>query len=163
MTDVLEAMRSSRRPGGVPDELETAAVAAAIAERTFTFDGDPWRDITASGSCGPSICTIELAGAPQGAVGDDVYVFTVDRPSGTVALSESNLRGLPAELLPALDRAARDTWSGDLEDLALLSVRWLPPPEEDVFVLSYRSGGEEGAPALDLRLDLPRGTAEPVR
>ncbi len=162
MTDVLNAMQNSRRPGGVPDQVETQAIATAIAERTFTFDGDPWLAMTASGSCSATSCTVEIAGAPSGALGEDVYVFTVDTASGAVALSDSNLRGLPEALLPELDAAARGTWNGDLDGLILASARWLPPPDRHVVILSYRSGGEEGAPAIDLRLDVARGTAAPV-
>ena len=38
---LLDAMRTSRRPGGVPDQLETA-IAATLAETLWTYGGEPW-------------------------------------------------------------------------------------------------------------------------
>ncbi|HEX2884697.1 MAG TPA: hypothetical protein VHQ42_09000, partial [Candidatus Limnocylindria bacterium] len=35
---VLAAMRASRRPGGVPDQLETEPIARRIAESVWTID-----------------------------------------------------------------------------------------------------------------------------
>ncbi len=159
---VLEAMRTSRRPGGVPDEVETPPIAAAIAERIWTFDGSPWPSLTAGGSCGPDRCTIELAGTPAGALGEDLYVFSVLPATGKVEVLDASLRGLPTALLPELDEAARAVTVEDLGDLVLGSARWLPPPDEGTFLLAYRSGGEEGAPAVDVLLDVDEGTAAPL-
>ncbi|HEX7197446.1 MAG TPA: hypothetical protein VF364_11515, partial [Candidatus Limnocylindria bacterium] len=39
---ILAAMRDSRRPGGVPDEMQTDAIAAAVADAIWTIDGEPW-------------------------------------------------------------------------------------------------------------------------
>jgi hypothetical protein len=161
--DVLDAMRASRRPGGVPDQLETAAIGGAIADRLWTLSGEPWPEMTVAGSCGSHTCTVEVGGVPHGAPGEDLYVFSVDPATASVTPVESTLRGVPAELLPELDAATRELWDGDLDGLALSSVRWLAPPDGPAVVLAYRSGGEEGAPAVDLLLDLATGTIEPVR
>jgi len=36
----------------------------------------------------------------------------------------------------------------------LTNVRWLPPPDETQFVISYRSGGEEGSCSADITVDV---------
>lgn len=160
--DLLDAMRASRRPGGVPDAVETEAIATAMAAEIWTFDGAPWPSIDAGGSCGPQECTIEVAGAAPGALGEDLYVFSIRPASGTVSILDASLRGLPAALLPDLDEAARTVSVEDLDDLVLGSARWLPPPGAGRFVLAYRSGGEEGSPAVDVLLDVIEGTAVPI-
>lgn len=158
--DILAAMRDSRRPGGVPDELETDAIASAAAELLWTFDGTPWASITAGGSCGTDTCTLELAGAPDGAAGEDVWILDVQPLTGTVTIVSADLHGLPTEALEALDRAARDAAGGDLpDDLLLAGAQWLPPPDPG-FVLAYRSGDEEGSCAADVVLDVTATTVE---
>jgi hypothetical protein len=158
--DILAAMRDSRRPGGVPDELETDAIAAAAADLLWTFDGGPWTDITAGGSCGADACTLELAGAPDGAAGEDVWVLDIQPSTGAVTVVSADLHGLPVDALEGLDRAARDAAGNDLpDDLLLAGARWLPPPDPG-FVLAYRTGDEEGSCAADLRLDATATTVE---
>jgi hypothetical protein len=152
---LLAAMRDSRRPGGVSDEIATGAVAANLADAIWTIDGQPWTTISAGGSCGPQTCTLEFAGAAAGAVGEDLWVFEVTPDSGQVEVVSAELRSLPADLLARLDAATRASLASDeLEGLALTNLRWLPPPDETQFVLSYRSGGEEGGPCgMDVTLD----------
>jgi hypothetical protein len=150
-------MGSSPRPGGVPDQLETEPIAAALAERIWTISGEPWDQIVAGGSCGPESCTLEVAGAPAGALGEDLYVFSVVPASETVELQRAELRGLPASLLPELEALAREAIAEDaLTGLRLVSARWLPPPDDGQFVLSFRPGGEESACGLDVTLDTRR-------
>lgn len=157
---VLEAMRTSRRPGGVPDQLQRQPVAASVAAELWTFDGRPWPEMTAGGSCGSSACTLEIGGTPTGAVGEDLYIFDVDPVSGAVELIAAELRGLPAALSEELDAYARARWPDAPLPGSLASVRWLPPPDTGAFVLSYRAGGEEGSPAVDARLDLRTGVID---
>lgn len=156
--DVLAAMRDSRRPGGVPDELKTDAVAGAVAEQLWTWDGQPWATWTVGGACGPDTCSLDVAGdAPDGA-GTDLYTFTVDPATGAVELASTDLHGYPPGLEARLDAIARDAIDpAELDGLTLVSARWLPPPETDRYWLAYRSGGEEGAPRLDVVLDLATG------
>jgi hypothetical protein len=162
--DLLEAMRSSPRPGGVPDQLETEAIAAAIAERIWTLSGAPWPAIVAGGSCGPDACTLEVAGTPTGAPGEDLYVFSVMPDTETVELESAELRGLPASLLPELEALAMGAMPQDaLAGLRLASARWLPPPDEGQFVLSFRSGGEEFSCGIDLVLDARRAVVADQR
>ena len=137
----------------MPDELETDAITAAVAEQFWTYDGTVWPELVMGGSCGPATCTLEAAGTPPAALGEDLYVFTVTPGDARVELAEATLRGLPADLLPALDAAAQETGAAQLEGMSLLSARWLPPPDEGRFVLAYRSGGEEGSCSLDVTLD----------
>lgn len=151
---LLGAMRESRRPDGVPDVLETDAVASALAETIWTLDGEPWTAISAGGSCGPDTCTLELSGAHDGAQSDDLWVFSVAPETGAVELLSNDLRSLPTDLLGDLDALARSLLTPPiLGGLSLTSVRWLPPPEDGTFVLSYRSGGEEGSCGADVTLD----------
>lgn len=141
---ILAAMRDSRRPGGVPDELETDAIAAAVAEAIWTIDGEPWTTMATGGSCGPQACTLEVAGADAGSPGEDLWVFEVTPGSEAVEVVSADLRSLPAELVPRLDELTRSLIpTVDVEGLNLTNVRWLPPPDETRFVLSYRSGDEE--------------------
>jgi hypothetical protein len=156
--DILLAMRESRRPGGVPDELETDAIASAVAERIFTFDGGAWPELVAGGSCGPETCTLEVGGTPDGALGEDLYTFSVTPSTGTVRLLSADLRGLPETLLDDLDVTARADLDDPPSDLELLSASWLPPPDDGRFLLAYRSGGEEGSCQLNVTLDARSGS-----
>jgi hypothetical protein len=156
--DLLQAMRDSRRPGGVPDELETREIAAAIAAQAWTWDGEPWETLSLGGACGPDGCNLDLAGAPTGEEGTDLYSFSVDPGAGAVQLLATDLHGHPAALQTMLDAAARATLGSDrLEGLELVASRWLPPPDTDRYWLAYRSGGEEGSPGLDVLLDAASG------
>lgn len=146
-------MRDSRRPGGVPDELETDAIATEVAERIWTYDGEPWPQIVAGGSCGPEVCTLEIAGTTAGAFGEDVYTFNVIPESNTIEPVISDLRGLPQGLLADLDAMARAQLDDAPSDLELLSASWLHPPDDGLFVLAYRSGGEEGSCMLNVTVD----------
>ena len=151
---LLAAMRTSQRPGGVPDQLETQAIAAALAERIWTFGGAAWTTFAAGGSCGPDSCTFEIGGTPGGAQGEDLYIFSVVPSTGEVELLDATLRGIPADLVADLDALTRELHAdGDLTGLALAGVRWLPPPDDGQFELSYRSGGEEGSCGIDITVD----------
>ena len=66
---LLGAMRDSRRPGGVPDQLETELIAATLAETLWTFGGKPWTTWPSAGSCGAQTCTLEVCRCPPGAPG----------------------------------------------------------------------------------------------
>ncbi|MGH2417958.1 MAG: hypothetical protein ACRDFY_06465 [Candidatus Limnocylindria bacterium] len=151
---ILAAMRDSRRPGGVPDEIETDAIAIALADAVWTFDGAPWTTTAAGGSCGPQTCTLELAGTRDGLAGDDLWVFSVSPATGRVEVVSAELRSLPADLPAVLDGLVRTLdVDGSLSSLIPTSVKWLPPPAGSAFVVSYRSGGEEGSCGADVTLD----------
>lgn len=152
---LLDAMRDSRRPGGVPDQLETDAIATALAEAIWTLDGMPWTTMAVGASCGPQLCTLEIAGAAAGAQGDDLWVFEIVPASGAVKLVSTDLRSLMPDLVGRLDELARSLFpSPNFEGLALTNARWLPPPDEGRFVLSYRSGDEERSSCgMDLTID----------
>lgn len=154
---LLVAMADSRRPGGVPDQLETDAVASALAEAIWTWDGAPWQTMSVGGSCAPGGCSLDVAGSPAGTAGVDLYSFQID-PAGSVQLVAADLHGYPAELDPELDALARSGIDADrLEGLQLLAAGWLPPPDDGRYRLAYRSGGEEGSPGLDVLVDLETG------
>jgi hypothetical protein len=151
-------MRDSRRPGGVPDELETDAVATAVAAELWTWDGAPWQTWAVGGACGPDTCSLDVAGTPAGGAGTDLYSFSIGLDREAVTLVATDLHGYPAALEAELDAAARGVLAAtDLEGLRLVAARWLPPPETDRYWLAYRTGGEEGSPRLDVLLDLASG------
>lgn len=155
---ILAAMRDSRRPGGVPDELETADIAQAVAAEVYTLTGEPWAAIAVGGSCGAEACDLEVAGAPAGGAGEDLYLFRVVRSTGSVELLQSVLLGIGPETVEELDRIARERWTGDLDAFGLSAARWQRPPDEARFAMAYRSGGEEGSPGVNLVVDVEAGT-----
>ena len=156
--DIRAAMASSVRPGGVPADLQTNEVAAAVAEALWTFDGSPWPAIAAGGSCGPDACTLELAGRAAGAAGEDVWVLRVDPTMPSVDVETADLHAIPASLADRLDAHARAAEGAPpLDGLVLTSVRWRPPPDAGVFVLAYRSGNEEGSCSVDVEVDARSG------
>lgn len=162
---ILDAMRNSRRPGGVPQQLQTDAVAQSLASAIWTYGGEAWQQAPVIGaSCGPQRCTVDVAGTPAGGAGEDLYTFSVVPESGATSLLVADLHGYPAQLDAALDALVRSQLEASrLEGLAMAGARWLPPPDSGQFVLSYRSGGEEGSPALDVVVDLPGGKVLEVR
>jgi hypothetical protein len=84
----------------------------------------------------------------------------VDPAAGAVEPLVSDVRSLPWDLVDALDRLARSLdEDGTLGPMILSTARWLPPPTEaGHFLLSYRSGGEEGSCARELLLDAAAGS-----
>ena len=161
--DLIEAMRDSRRPGGVPAELQDAGIAAALAEQLWTFDGEPWNAIAAGGTCDASACSLQLSGGTDAGGGEDVWVFGIDLTSGTVEVVSADLHAVPEDTAAALDRWVR-ALDGDglLDGLLHTAVRWLPPPAEDRFRLAYRSGNEEESCSIDLELDAATGRISEV-
>ena len=161
--DMLELMAESRRPGGVDDRIEQRVTAAAVAEAVWTFDGRPWATATASGDCGGGLCRLEVAGAAQGAAGDDVYRFEIDASSGLITESDHELRGYPTSFEARIDVVARDVLGARLDGMLLVGARWLPPPDErGRFVASYRSG-QEGTSRLEVVIDLLNAEVLDVR
>jgi hypothetical protein len=153
---LLTGMRESRRPGGVPDQLETDAIALAVSRMVWTWDGSPWDLLSIGGACGLTSCTLDVAGSRAGAHGSDLYSFEV-AADGTVTLIGSDLHAYDASLDDRLDSVARAA-AGDLTaGLTYVGASWLPPPDIGLYRLAYRSGGEEGAPGRDLVLDLASG------
>lgn len=156
--DLLEAMRDSRRPGGVPAELQDAGIAAVLAEQLWTFDGEPWNAIAAGGTCDASACSLQLSGGTDAGGGEDVWVFRIDLASGAAEVVSADLHAVPDDTAAALDRWVRALDAdGVLDGLLYTAVRWLPPPAADRVRLAYRSGDEEGSCSVDLELDARAG------
>jgi len=149
---VLQAMRDSRRPGGVPAALQTDAVAAAVANELWTWNGEPWPQLVIGGSCGPSSCSLEVAGTPSNAAGADLYVLSIDPDSAAVTVESSDLHGYPSQLDAQLQAIAQDVAPDAIAGLRYTSAQWLPGNPSQ-YLLAYRSGGEEGSPGVDLLID----------
>lgn len=159
--ELLAAMRASTRPGGVPAEIATEAVAERVAESISTIDGAPWAAFSVGGTCGPTGCTLEVVGTRDDAEGEDIWRFHVDPVTGRTDVVDRELRATPMAVMEALDEMARSRL--DLSPaLFLASTRWLPPPDEPVssdeavFELAYRSGNEEESCSVDVVLDAGR-------
>lgn len=151
---LLSVLLASQRPDGVPAEALEAPVVAALADAIWSFEGDPWVTADAGGSCGPDTCLLELAGTRPGYAGDDLWVFEIDRATSSVQLTSATLQGVPTELTAELDALAREIMPRTVLEGALLTgVRWLPPPDAGSFVLSYRTGGDDGSCLVELTLD----------
>lgn len=161
--DILQAMRDSRRPGGVPSELQTERIAAAVADEIWTLQGDRWDAVSAGGSCDGGTCTLELAGSTEGDAGEDVWVLRVDPMTADVEVLSADLHAVPRATADAINRLARAADGGAaLDDLLLTSVRWLPPPDDGAFALAYRSGDEEESCSVDVEIDVGSGALTEV-
>ena len=157
---ILTAMRESRRPTGVPDEIETPAIATAIAETITTFDGEPWSTVSIGGSCGPSTCTLDVSGSRPDALGEDAWAFSVELDTGQVSVIDSQLGSVPRDVVELADQAVLRSSSGaQVAELVIGSVSWLPPPDGRL-VLAYRSGEEEGSCRRDMSVDMASGGVE---
>jgi hypothetical protein len=157
VASVLAAMRDSQRPGGVPHELMTDEIGRAVTSQLWTWDGQPWLVLSIGGACGPSSCSLDVTGSRADSPGADLYSFSVDPTSGAVTLATADLHAYPRNLDARLDEAGRAAAGDAVTGLAYIGARWLPPPDAGRYWLAYRSGGEEGAPGLDLLLDLANG------
>lgn len=161
--DILDAMRVSPRPGGVPEVLQTQQIAADVAGVLWTLEGEAWETIVAGGSCASRECTLELAGSVPGGLGEDVWVLAIAPDGSDVEVVTADLHAVPAEAADALDRLARAAdGDGALDDLLLTSVRWQPPPDANRFVLAYRSGDEEESCSMNVLLDVDTATVAEV-
>jgi hypothetical protein len=149
---VRQAMRDSRRPGGVPAELQTDEVAAGVANELWTWNGERWPQLVIGGSCGPSTCTLEVAGTPVNAAGADLYVLRVVPASAVASVESSDLHGYPAQLNEALKAIARTVAPDAIAGLRFASAQWIPSAPGQ-YLLAYRSGGEERSPGVDLLID----------
>jgi hypothetical protein len=157
---ILTAMRESRRPGGVPEAIETPAIAADIADAIWTFGGEPWSTMSIGGSCGPSTCTLDVGGNRLDALGEDVWAFSVEPATGQVSVIDSQLASVPRDVVALADQAVRSSSFGtEVAELLIGSVSWLPAPDGRL-VLAYRSGEEEGSCRRDMSVDMTSGGVE---
>lgn len=160
---ILSAMRESRRPGGVPDAIETTAIAADIASAIWTLDGEPWSTLAVGGSCGPATCTLDVSGSRPDAFGEDVWTFSVAPALSEVSVTDSQLGSVPLDVVEIADGAVRASSAGaQVTKLVIGSATWSPPPERRL-ALAYRSGDEEGSCQRDVSVDMTSGSVEIVR
>jgi len=146
---------------GLAPELQSPFIAAALADRIWTYDGRPYREMWFSGSCdeaGAGRCELSVQGLPDYAPtreSEDYYHFEVDLRSGAVRLAAlPGGKGFPAELIPEIDGLVRslDT-EGRLEGLTLSYVLWAFPPPDDAFIVRYETGDLEGDRWIHVTVD----------
>jgi hypothetical protein len=132
---------------GVAAEIRTPQVAAAIADRIWTFDGRPYQEVFIGGSCENGGCEIVVEGVPAFAPTRDtrdVWSLSLDLRTGVFSDSEPALGGFPAELTSGLDALARSLDAdGTFRTLPLTRVEWLRPPPDGLWLLRYGSGTQE--------------------
>jgi hypothetical protein len=168
--DVLAALGASgsRVPPVLRDGQVAAAIADALSARIWTYDGEPYRELTLSGSCDDDglRCDLQAKGVPAFAIDRDAadfYTFSVEVGTGVLMpAGEPALRGYPAELTPTLDAGARASLADRLAGLSLLAAQWLPEPATDAYLLRYGTGDEEADQQVIVRLDRATDTADVV-
>ena len=145
----------------LPDKLKSEFIAAAFADRVWTYDGQPYREMRFSGSCSDdeSTCQASMLGLPAYAPdrrASDHYWFSVDFRSGPIVNGEGHaLRGFPAEAASGIDDLARSLVPAErLAGAHLIFVGWEVPPPEGSFTLIYRLGDLEGSRLTTVTIDL---------
>lgn len=137
-------------PDDFPPELQSAFIAAALADQVWTYDGRPYRQVWIQGSCDDGArgrCEVSFTGLPVFAptIDDvDTYWFVVDLQTPVVGPERGHgLGGFPPDLAPEIDALARllDT-DGRFRNEALLGIDWALPPPDDGFVLRYGDDNE---------------------
>ncbi len=150
----------------VPPELRQLDIAQQLADLVWTYDGQPYASLALEGRCGSTLCDIELQGVPAFAPEEDghvdLYLFRVERSTGTVApIRDDNVQltsGYPPELDIEIDRVVRAGVNPEvMTGLELRNAVWMQPPNFGQFIVSYDSGNEEGSRAIQVVLDLETG------
>ena len=152
------AMTSSIR---LPYPLKSEFVAAAFADRIWTYDGQPYRETLFSGSCSDdgSTCHVSLEALPAFAPdreASDHYWFDIEVRSNPIVTGEGHvLRGYPAEAASGIDDLVRSLVPAErLAGTRLTSVAWELAPPENAFVVIYRLGDLEGSRQTTVTIDL---------
>jgi len=146
-------------PVSFPPQLRTEAMARTLAERIWTYDGQPYRRLSFDASCdegGPPRCDLMMSGwpgfVPMEGSRDTYYWIVTGSGFDMLTPSEAEMRGYPTglrryppELTPQLDALARslDT-GGQLADQRFYGAGWAIPPPDDAFILTYAPGQERG-------------------
>jgi hypothetical protein len=168
--DLLEVLAASgsRVPALLRTGPITAAIADALAARLWTYDGEPYGELTLSASCDDDglRCDLQAKGVPAFAADRDAadfYTFSVEVGTGVLTpAGEPALRGYPAELTPTLDAAARASLGDRLAGTSLLAAQWLAEPDTDAYLLRYGTGDEEADRQVIVRYDRAADTAEVI-
>ena len=145
-------------PYNYPAQLRTPAIAEALADALWTYDGRPYRELSFQGSCdeGGARCDLTVSGLPDFVPTrdrSDIYFWSYVPSSGVLTPTGGlGLKGYPPELDPELDALARSLDAeGLLASKGFLGAGWVPP--DGLFVLRYGNGLEEGDPTLLVTLD----------
>lgn len=156
------ALREAASYGTFPSVLQTPWLAEVLADRIWTYDGLPYRELSIDGDCTesrPDWCDLSVNGLPGFAASRDeidVYFFPDVRPAESFIedFRPQSLGGFPSALVPELDALVRslDT-KGRLSVFDLRSVSWALPPPDDGYILNYRRGDLEAATLLRVTVD----------
>jgi hypothetical protein len=153
------ALNAESKPNGeprIPTDLVNERIAFDIAQAIWSWNGDPYQQITIDASCGRG-CDLIVAGVPIfESAGNDHYLFKVNVPGKADDFSIGDrpaLAGYPADLVPELEALARSSASSQLDGLFLMVSSWFPPPRDGQFVLRFDDGNEEGGRAVWVWLD----------
>ena len=153
--EILEAMRTSRRPDGVPEQLQTDAIASRVAGAIWTIDGRPWTTMAIGGSCGPTECTLDVSGSH--ADGEDAWTFRIIPAEPRVETLTAQIAA-GSEVAARADAHARASIIGpEVTNMILASATWEPPPQAGVMRLAYREGNEEGSCRHDVLVEVLTG------
>ncbi len=163
--DMIAAALASTPSTRLPDLLKSEFIAAAFADRVWTYDGQPYREMLFGGSCSDdgSRCEASMQGLPAYApdrTASDHYWFSVDFRSGPIAKDDGHvLRGFPTEAASGIDDLARSLVPAErLAGTRLVFVGWELPPPENAFVMIYRFGDLEGSRVTTVTIDLDTKT-----
>jgi len=146
---VLALMRAQGLPAIDPALLDEG-VAAAVADNLWTYDGQPYRRLIFEGRCEGAGCALGVTGLPtfaSDATFADAYRWMIE-PGAAALRTEGgwpSLSGYPHELDPELEAEARALAGGDLDDLQLSSIRWLPDAEDRLFELQFDDGLDQAS------------------
>lgn len=153
---LLQLLTASQR---VPELLKTDAWASALAERIWSYDGEPYQELVFAANCEDreDACDLDVVGVPGFAEdrdNADSYLFTLHpRTSLIEDQAPQSLAGLPRDLTPMLDAAARALVGEEIGAHTLIGVRWLRPPPDDAYLLHYATDDQEGEDQIYITYD----------
>jgi hypothetical protein len=137
-------------PTLVATDLLNSAVAAAIADAIWTWDGQSYDRWWIEAYCART-CELVIQGIPASDIAgeEDMYhfhQFDPSRPAQTLELGDyPSLGGYPAALDPEIEQLGRALDEGGvLDDLGYFHASWFPPPRSGEFLAFFSDGNEEG-------------------
>jgi len=143
---------------GLAAQARQPWIAAALAPRIWTYDGQPYQELSVGARCesGDRQCDLQVEGTPGYAPdrdASDEYIFEVLFETRTIEDVDVGLGGFPHERVPEIDRAVRALIGDQIGDRQFQGLSWLLQPPDDGFRLRYGHGDTEGEQALLVEYD----------